>query len=291
MREIKQILFPTDLSPGNETIIRHALTFAELYGAVVHIFHATLLYEDEDLENADGRTESEVAAMARMKKLAEGHANVSVVPVQGCGETVTASIMGYIRRHPIDMVIMGTHGHGGFKRWFLGSIAEEIVHLAPCPVLTLKETWKPEQKWDIKSILVPIDFSLASQTAVRYGKELAAKCGASIQLLHVIQQSPNPEVYGTPAYMLQDFYKGAEQKAVGIIKRLLEEPGPNVPADYCIICGHPGREVLKHAKEQNCDLILMAHLGMTRLPDRMFGSITEHVVRTSACPVLTADMG
>ena len=49
--------------------------------------------------------------------------------------------------------------------------------------------------------------------------------------------------------------------------------------------------VQESAQARGVDLILMAHLGMTRIAGRKLGSVTEHVVRSAACPVLTAELG
>lgn len=53
------------------------------------------------------------------------------------GNTVD-EICGYARRHEIDLLVVGTHGHTGIKRWLLGSVAERIVRVAPCAVLTVR---------------------------------------------------------------------------------------------------------------------------------------------------------
>ena len=59
----------------------------------------------------------------------------------------------------IDLIVMGTHGRRGMKHLFLGSVAEEVVRFAPCPVLTFREQKEPKPDLALENILVPIDFS------------------------------------------------------------------------------------------------------------------------------------
>jgi nucleotide-binding universal stress UspA family protein len=48
-------------------------------------------------------------------------------------------IIDYAKRHDIDVVVIGTHGRGGFERFLMGSVAERVVRTAPCPVLTVRD--------------------------------------------------------------------------------------------------------------------------------------------------------
>ena len=49
------------------------------------------------------------------------------------------AIIDYAREHGIDLVIMGTHGRGTLGHFLMGSVAERVVRLAPCPVLTIRQ--------------------------------------------------------------------------------------------------------------------------------------------------------
>ena len=52
--------------------------------------------------------------------------------------TPSIAIAGYAREHDIDLIILGSHGHGGLAHRIKGGVAEEVIRLAPCPVLAVK---------------------------------------------------------------------------------------------------------------------------------------------------------
>jgi len=77
----------------------------------------------------------ELEAFVRDAKL-EGRATLAVVT----SNAVAAAILTYADEHPIDLIVLGCHGHSGLAHLFLGSVAEKVVRAAPCPVLTVRES-------------------------------------------------------------------------------------------------------------------------------------------------------
>ena len=299
MKLFKTILLPTDFSACARYAAGNALAFSKTCEADLHILHASLLYENDpnhpdkqlskEKEQWELLEKPEPYVNRRLEGVLEHYdaSDVNVVPQQIRGFSESASILSFIKDNPIDLIIMGTHGRRGFKRWLLGSVAEEIVRMAPCPVITLKEKWNG-CLGNLQKILVPIDFSESSRPALRMARKLAAGFGAGIQLLHVIQEP-----------FLVDLYSGAplsktataetESKCRQIMMSMLDEDGPDVPAEVIVTTGHPAREILRFSEENKSDMILMAHHGHSNLPDRIFGSVTEHTVRAATCPVFTVD--
>ncbi len=126
---------------------------------------------------------------------------------------------------------MGTHGRRGPARLFLGSVAEEVVRHAPCPVLTLREKKTPEAIEAVAKILVPVDFSPYSKEALSFAKELAALYGAGLQVLHTIEEPAYPYFY-TPGGSLSpvEQLEALREKAEEALDELLAEtPGPRYP--------------------------------------------------------------
>jgi len=292
---LSDILFPTDFSETSTVAAVNAFAFARRCDARLTVLHASLLYEEGSHPEREevpfgllDAPEPRIAeAMARqLGSDLDGEPRVQ--RVQARGLTAGRTILEYVRAHTPDLLIMGTHGRRGFKRWLMGSVAEEVVRFSPCPVLTLKDAWKGSLA-EIGRILVPLDFSLASRPALRFAAELAATFDASLELLHVIQPPPYPEVYAWSTS--DDFYRDAELKSRELIARLLKESGTSLPATVHTVTGYPAHEILQVARSRSVDLILMAHLGMTRMAGRPLGSVTEHVVRASPQPVLTLEPG
>lgn len=292
MSDVKRILFPSDFSQSADIPAANAAALAQRLDAELTVLHVSLILENDqdgsvDLGPLDKPTTEVLAEMHR--QLAPTHYEGQVVEyAQTNGITAGPAIVDYLEQYPHDLVIMGTHGRRGFKRWLMGSVAEEVVRFAPCPVITLKEDWVGSLA-DVKRILVPLDFSLASAPALARAHAMADRFGASLEILHVIQPPPYPDIYAFST--TSEFYKRAQEKSEMLIGRLLAEFPDPVPTITNVVTGYPTHEILNTAQSRGVDLILMAHLGLTRMAGRKLGSVTEHVVRTAHCPVLTAELG
>jgi nucleotide-binding universal stress UspA family protein len=305
MKKIERILFPTDFSSCARFAAGNALAFAKQCGAELYLLHASLLYASDpndpdkpfptDEDHREVLPQPEPYVRRRMTELLSSysHEGVTVQQVQIRGYNEVTSIKAYLRENAIDVVVMGTHGRRGFKRWLLGSVAEEIVRTVECPVITVKDGWegnlaKPE------SILVPLDFSTVSRHALREAYQLAITLGTSLELLHVVQEPFFQDLYGTDIPNPERFQAETSTKAREIMQNMLAEDDftnhPGVATKVTVIHGHPAREIVRYAKTAKSGLIFMAHRGHTQLVDRILGSVTEHVVRTARCPVWTADI-
>jgi len=141
----------------------------------------------------------------------------------------------------------------------------------------------------VTTILVPLDFSEASHAALRYACRLADRLQASVHLLHVVEPPVVPsgyvEVYVPSPELLERF----EEEG----RRLLQDAlTPDEQAKYHAMLvqrrGQPATEILDYAVGHGrVDLIVMAthgHGGVRRL---LLGSVTDRVVRSAPCPVLT----
>ncbi|MDJ0835131.1 MAG: universal stress protein [Acidobacteriota bacterium] len=298
MDAITNIIFPSDFSSTSDAAAAGAVAFARRCGAGLTVLHTSLLYEDDPHGRAfkNGSTQTGLqegldveVTHAMDDQLANLETNdIDIKRVQIRGITAGRSILEYARDVKPGLIVMGTHGRRGFRRWLMGSVAEEVVRFAPCPVLTIKENWTGSIT-DIQKILVPLDFSLASTPALKHAASLADLFGASLEVLHVIQPPQYPEVYAWTTS--EGFYEDARTRSGELIGRLLAETAPEVPAVVHTVTGYPTHEILQVAHKLEVDLILMAHMGLTRMAGRPLGSVTEHVVRAASCPVLTAELG
>lgn len=147
----------------------------------------------------------------------------------------------------------------------------------------------------MKRILVPIDFSQHSLTALEYAIDLGAPTGATITVLHVLE----PVAYSTPA----DLYAGmatqlgnllAEQRrsARQQLDKIVERYGKKgVTLTVLLRDGVAYREIVDAATKGKADLIVQATHGRTGLSHILLGSVAERVVRTAECPVLTVRSG
>lgn len=138
--------------------------------------------------------------------------------------------------------------------------------------------------WDVRSILVPVDFTPASLHAIRQAAGLAAKIGSSVRLLHVVDcglfnQVSRPVLEKTSEEVVQE----AEQQ----LRALADAELKHAPHDVKVTVGTPTEEILKAAAESGCDLILMVQHEYKGI-DRVLHRHTLRGVESGAhCQVLT----
>lgn len=140
----------------------------------------------------------------------------------------------------------------------------------------------------LKRILVPTDFSPTSDVALTYGRALAEAFGASMYLLHVLEnpllQNVASEVYVPPP----DFYEEWEHAVRERLDRAIPSADRGSLDVSCDVrSGSPFVEIIQFAREQDIDLIVMGTHGRGAVAHVFIGSVAERVVRKAPCPVLT----
>lgn len=138
MKPPKRILCPFDFSDGSERALEHAVSLAERVGASVHLLHvvpiptefappmvAVSVATNDQLERA-------LESLQRVARPYEKRAPVTCEVLRGIPADEIAQVPG-----DADMVVMGTHGRSGWKRWVLGSVTENVIRAAEVPVLAV----------------------------------------------------------------------------------------------------------------------------------------------------------
>jgi nucleotide-binding universal stress UspA family protein len=136
----------------------------------------------------------------------------------------------------------------------------------------------------IQKILVPTDFSAHADEAFRVAQTLARATGAEVILFHVARP---PAVVSEGGSVLADTSNG---EAANLWDRFQasQSPGPGVRVQHqVIVADRPGAgHILRIVEKEGCDLIVMGTHGRSWLKQRLFGSVTEEVVRRAHCPVV-----
>jgi nucleotide-binding universal stress UspA family protein len=140
----------------------------------------------------------------------------------------------------------------------------------------------------IQRILMPTDFSTYSATATQYACELATKYDAELHLLHALEvhlaSTPGFGVgLALPQYTHES--KAAAEKSLASVLDPQWSVGRKVI--HAVVEGSPKVEIVRYARTQDIDLIVMATHGRSGLAHILIGSVAESVVRTAPCPVLT----
>ena len=139
-----------------------------------------------------------------------------------------------------------------------------------------------------KKILVPIDYSTHSKTAIQYALEIAPTYNARLQLLHVIEESIHPAFYAAGINSIFQINSQLKSKSKEAIREMLYSVGgSDIEADIFVVEGRASSEVIRFAKDKSSDLIIIATHGLTGIDHLLLGSVSEKVVRMAKCPVLT----
>lgn len=294
--EIKRILFPTDFSSCADAAFSTAVLLAEINDAQLHLLHVSVLFQDDpNTEHIIPNVEEvhqkiRAGADEKMNKLLAGHDTTAleIIKAHERGLAPARVILDYAEEHAIDLIVMGTHGRRGPEYLFLGSVAQETVRHASCPVLTIREGKDSRPFRPIDRILVPIDFSSHSEAALQQAVALAKKLSARLQLLHVIEESVHPAFYASGKTSIFDFIPDLKQKTEAELQRMLSTVAAgDVQAEYHVLEGRASHDIAKFAREQGSDLIVISTHGLTGIEHFLVGSVTEKVIRTAHCPVLT----
>lgn len=142
----------------------------------------------------------------------------------------------------------------------------------------------------VNHILVPTDFSEGSREAVRYAHDLAVRLGATLHVLHVVENPFAPgafmEMYALPA---PDYFRDLEEQAEARLEASLSaEDKQLVPVVLTTRTGVPATEILLRAEEEPLiDLIVMSTHGRGGVARLVMGSVADKVLRAAPCPVLT----
>jgi nucleotide-binding universal stress UspA family protein len=145
MLSIRRILFPTDFSEPAEYAWPYAMTFAQEFGAEVHLVHVVTppprLTEAYAVDFDPERTVQSLTAeaSAAMDQQVEAAKSRSLIFRREVRVGVDfREIIDYAAKQDIDLIVMATHGRTGLAHVLLGSVAEKVVRKSPCPVLTIK---------------------------------------------------------------------------------------------------------------------------------------------------------
>jgi universal stress protein A len=147
MKLYRRILHPTDFSRASRPAFARAVKLARQEGAELLIVHVMVPPAPfvgngyvspktyEDLEAA-ARKSAETQLKAVLARAKKAGARAKAILTEGIP---VEQIVRAAKGKRADLIVIGTHGRTGFSRFFLGSVAERVVQLAPCPVLTVRK--------------------------------------------------------------------------------------------------------------------------------------------------------
>ncbi|HEX7294690.1 MAG TPA: universal stress protein [Pyrinomonadaceae bacterium] len=299
MFPFRNVLFPTDFSTHSRCALKYAAAFARNGNGRVVILNAQdtavpaklLALTDDELRNHDNQSLLQLKASAKQllnDTLLEG-LDVEALVLEGePAATIAETAVDY----GIDLITVVTRGRKRFSRAFRGSIAEDIIAEAPCPVLATKslerdfvESSGPQTQLNLKRIVLATNFRPSSVAATQMATQISNRMCAELHAVYVIgdyfeQISAMFPEGGLAALTRLRSYIGERMSHLA--------DGAGRRAASHIAEGRPYEEVVKLATRIEADLIVIGSAAHNSLfgGSAVLGSEVERVIRNSPCPVL-----
>jgi nucleotide-binding universal stress UspA family protein len=282
--QLKNIVFATDFSPAATAAMPFAAQIAKSCGAKLFAVHAKTpenyaLPTTEVWPAANAELEENTVELRRT--LYNRFPGVESEVLIGEGG-VLAVVDAVAEEKKADLIVVGTNGRRGIGKFILGSVAEEILRRAKCPVLTVgpHSSTEPPQEAKFKKIVYATNFAEGSAAAA-YAMALAQENQAHLVLLHVIEHPKTGELV-RPHEL--------EAAALDHLRKLVP-PDAELwyEAKAIVLHGSPGERILEAAEKEKADLIVMGVreakgvVRATHLP----AAVAHQVVSHAICPVLT----
>lgn len=178
-------------------------------------------------------------------------------------------VLQHIAEVPLDLIVLGSHGYDGYGRVLLGSVAENVVRTAPCPIVIVKGSPLPADVCELHTILCAVDLGDFSRRCLLAAGDLAGMLDAD---LHVAFVAP-------AGYSVKEARSALEAwipDAVWSSGRVRD----------IVLQGDPGEMLVSYARDTHADLFIIAAEHRPFLEFTTLGRTTERVVRFSPCSVL-----
>jgi nucleotide-binding universal stress UspA family protein len=288
---IRKIIVPTDFSDLSEIAARSAASLATPEAASIHLLHVIrlpFLHTTYDLNVPEavweGLRKGTHERLAETRLILEGLGVTDVHQIVSESLQPAEAIAQSVKKLDADLVVMATHGRQGLKHALLGSVTERTLRTSPVPVLAVKG--QDFGRSPIQRILLATDFSSHANQALSLACSFAKSFGAHIDVLHVLDESP--DYIKAISAEIASF----EKQARAMAGEHLEAMGGQVKAANLSMTTHLGEGravemIASEAARLESDLIVMGTHGHTGFAHVTLGSVAERTLRLAPCSVLT----
>lgn len=284
--QFNNILFATDFSPAADAAIPYAVGLSKRYRAKLYALHVrppvinpmTPPETWRSLERA-----AEIKKEQQKRELVKAFQGIQPEILIKEGD-LWSNLAEAIQQNKIDLIVIGTRGRSGVRKFVLGSIAEKIFRKASCAVLTIgpHAVSEPQQSSDFTRILLATDFSAESAAAARYAISLAQGCQAYLTLLHVIEEPRTGDLV-RPYDLISSSMHLLRKLVTPEVERWC------VP-EYVVEQGAAAEKILEIARNRQADLIVLGVRRPSGLPaaaTHLPVATAHKIVAHARCPVLT----
>jgi nucleotide-binding universal stress UspA family protein len=292
----KSILVPLDASPLAEQAIPVAVAIAERARCKIKLVlvHQPLLA----IEPGPAYTKMELA----MRKADRDYLRSVAAPLrERLGRALSSAILQgpvaptlarYIRELGTDLVVMTTHGRGGIRRAWLGSVVDRLIRTSEAPILVVRPTEPKaaEPSVGLTEILVPLDGSPLAEVVLEPVATLARLWDAEISLVQIVRpviltsDPPLPFPTGYSEQMTATRRTEALDYIRDVAERL-REAGVKA-SGVAVVGGGIAETLIDLARPDKVSLVAVATHGRGGLRRMVLGSVADKLVRAAEVPVL-----
>jgi len=288
--DIGHVLCPVDFSAISDMALRYAAVAARQFKARLTVLHA------ERFEFPRYLTRDTKAQLAGEVKGAKDHAEAdlrghveallgaatALLEVQYAVEESepAAAVLRRERETQVDLVVMGTHGLGGFKRVIMGSTAEAVVRQCQVPVFTVRpkaqafiDGQRPDADPAIDVILCPLIPEPAFLGSLHYAAALAERFGAALKVLQVVEDDAP-----------------LDQAGAKLRELTAAEIGRRCSWSVEVHAGRAAEQIVSLAGSQSADLLVVGARRRPFADVAILGRTTELVLRHAPVPVLAVPL-
>jgi nucleotide-binding universal stress UspA family protein len=181
-----------------------------------------------------------------------------------------------------QMMVVGCHGRTGRHRRLLGSVSTGLIHHAHCPVAVVHDESPTSLAPSRLPVLLGIDGSRASESAIAIAFEEASWRGADLVALHVWNDADMGTVFGTDSAAV----RSAADKTLAVSLAGWQERYPEVTVHRAIEFEHPARHLLEQA--ERAQLVVVGSHGRGGFAGMLLGSVSTAVAQAAQVPVIVA---
>jgi len=282
---LTKIMVLTDFSGVSDLALEYALALARRYDARIYLTHVIT-------PDAYQTAEPGLAEMTYQKMRQAAEQGVADILISGKLRGVPHEVLLYegglwptverlITEHGIDLVVVGTHGRGQFKKMLLGSVAEEVFRQADCAVLTIGPRTETQVPHEVKlqNILFATDFGPGAARAAQYAFSLAQEHGARLTVLHVAEEAL--------AYTEEQLDRLRKVNIHKMKQFMPPESEYWCQVKFRVTFGPAVEEILCEASETKANLIIMGAKTRKTFPGHAPVTTAYNVAAKAECPVLT----
>jgi len=285
MLSMKKIVLPVDLSDRSKVAAGEARSLAKLFGAevvVVYVMAPIPIYGG-GLEMAPPVNWHELQRPAVMGRLAPfvaaelGDVPVKTVIREG---DAAAEIIAVANEERADLIVMATHGYGGFRRFLLGSVVAKVLSDAAVPVLTSAHLEAGRGQREMQSVLLAVDVDQRAPLLMKAAAGVAKQFGAK---LHIVHASPDDGAgagrFVDPTWRVE----AAKRRHAALLEQMA---AAGVTATVHVVAGEVAKVVRQVAGEVGADLVVLGRTTESGILGRL-RSNSYAIVRESPCAVLS----